>query len=75
MSQKDKFLEEYNKYKHIIIETGIYEIKNTLIKYEVTEVNEEKNIVTMKCIKSSNIRTKTLHWCRKNLTKFEPKTQ
>ena len=63
----NKYLEEFEKYKHIKIEPGIFELKNTSIRYEVLEINEEKNEATVKTIASGNIMRKTLHWCRKNL--------
>ena len=65
---KNNYQEEFEKYKHIKILPGFYILKNTEhIKYEVLEVFEEENKVSLKTIKTENIQTKTLHWCRKNL--------
>jgi hypothetical protein len=64
---KNKYLEEFEKYKHIKVSPGLFELKNTSIKYEVLEVNEEKNEAIVKTVSSGNVATKTVHWCRKNL--------
>ncbi len=69
MSQ-EKYKEEYEKYKHIQIEPGIYILKNTLIKYEIQEISTETEKVKLKTLNTNNIQIKTLHWCRKNLIKL-----
>jgi len=63
-----KYLEEYEKHKHISIAEGSYHIKDKpYLKYEVVSVDakEEKAVIEREGLKQ----TKTLHWCRKNLVK------
>jgi hypothetical protein len=63
-----KYLEEYEKYKHISITEGSYHIKDKpYLKYEVVSVDmeEEKAVIE----REDSRQTKTLHWCRKNLIK------
>lgn len=65
MSMQEKYLAEYEKYKHIQIFPGFYLHKRERIQFEIIKVEDEK--VLIKTIKSGNIHYKTLHWCRKNL--------
>ena len=61
-----KYIEEYEKYKDVIIRQGFYVNKNrTIIEYEVLSVGLDEAI--LKTVKSGHVTTKTLHWCRKNL--------
>ena len=65
---KNKYLEEYEKYKHVTIEPRQYELRsNKTIRYEVLSVDEEFEKVVIKTLSSGIERTRTLHWCRKNL--------
>lgn len=66
-SQK-RYLEEYEKHKHIEIVTGSYYVKGkTYLKYEVVMVDTEKETALIE--RNGSGMTKTLHWCRKNLVK------
>lgn len=71
MSQKEKYQEEYEKYKHIQLELGKYKLSsNEMIEYEITFLDDEKEIATLLTLSSKNIKNKTYHWCRKNLIKI-----
>ncbi len=68
MNGQQRYLEEYEKYKHIEITPGEYYLKsNPTIKLVVISVHEDINRVLVKTVKSGNERERTLHWCRKNL--------
>lgn len=61
-----KYMEEYEKYKDVVIAPGYYLNKNRpIVQYEVTSVGIDE--VTLKTVKTGYVTTKTLHWCRKNL--------
>ena len=65
---KQKYLEEYEKYKHIKIEHQLYRLKsNCSILYEVLDVDEHTQLVWIRTVASGAEKKKTLHWCRKNL--------
>lgn len=66
MSQKEKYLEEFEKYKHIQISLGNYKNKDG-IEFEIVGISNETADVKTK--KSGVIKTRTLHWCRKYLVK------
>lgn len=68
-----KYLQEYEKYKHIVLEEGaIYSIKNAFhLHYIVISIQEEE-VVIARLDKDNNPsfeQTKTAHWCRKKLYK------
>lgn len=66
MSQKTKYLEEYEKYRDVVITPGLYKIKNNkLIQVEVLEYSLDK--VKIKNTLSGFVSEKTSHWARKNL--------
>mgnify|MGYP003153504604 CR=1 FL=1 len=66
---QQRYLEEYEKYKEVIVEPGLYFNKNRpIVEYEVLSVGVDE--VTIKTVKSEHVTTKTLHWCRKNLTRI-----
>lgn len=67
MSMKERYLEEYEKFKHIEIAPGLYSQNG--IEFEIVSVDNEKDCATIKTIKSGVIKVKTLHWCRKKLIK------
>jgi len=70
MSGQQKYLEEYEKYKHIPLENGEYYMKsNPTIRVMIMSINEEAERALVKTIKSGNERERTLHWCRKNLVR------
>jgi hypothetical protein len=61
-----KYIEEYEKYKDMVIKPGFYvNKKRTIIEYEVLSIGLDE--ATLKTVKSGHVTTKTLHWCRKNL--------
>ncbi len=69
---KQKYLEEYEKYKYIKIENQIYTLKsNELILYEVVDISEREERATVRSVASGMERERTLHWCRKNLLPLE----
>lgn len=77
-----RYLEEYEKYKHIVIELGRYQrIKSdgsdiligenaTPLLMDVVKIDGE--LVEVVTVHSSASQKKTLHWCRKNLRFIEP---
>ena len=67
--KQQEYIEEYEKYKHVVIAPGFFFLKNTSIRYEVLSSDDLGEIVSIKTIKTGNVFTKTLHWCRKNLVK------
>ena len=61
-----KYMEEYEKYKDVVIQPGFYINKNRpIIEYEVVSIGVDEAVI--KTVKSNHVTTKTLHWCRKNL--------
>jgi hypothetical protein len=72
-SQK-KYLEEYEKWKHIVVTPGTYKQRvaneNYLILYEVVDVDDGKEEVTIKNTSNGFLKKKTLHWARKNLEPY-----
>ncbi len=69
---KEKYLQEYEKYSHVKITPQRYRLKNnSSIQYDVLEVDEISEKVWLKTTNSGNEKTKTLHWCRKNLAPVE----
>jgi len=71
MNGQERYLQEYEKYKHIQLEKGEYMMKsNPAIKVMIMSINEEAERALVKTLKSGNERERTLHWCRKNLVRF-----
>ena len=71
MNGQERYLQEYEKYKHIQLEKGEYMMKsNPTIKVMIMSINEEAERALVKTLKSGNERERTLHWCRKNLVRF-----
>lgn len=69
-SQKEQYLEEFNKYKHIIIEPGLYRypINNPNHPIEYIEVSNILNgTVSMVNTRSGAKFSKTEHWVRKKI--------
>ena len=65
-----KYIEEYEKYKDVVIEPGFYLNKNRpIIEYEVLSFGFDEAVI--KNVKSGHVTTKTLHWCRKNLMEIK----
>jgi hypothetical protein len=64
------YQESYEKHKDVVIELGLYESKTrSNVKMEVISI--EGDSVSLKDIRTGNVREKTLHWCRKSLVKSE----
>lgn len=73
MSQQEKYKAEYEQYKHILIECGLYSHKDKeSIKVRINGIDQEKEIATLETVKTGVVTTKTLHWCRKYLKPFVP---
>ena len=65
-----KYSEEYEKYKDAVIQPGFYLNKNRpIIEYEILSLGLEEAVI--KTVGSGHVTTKTLHWCRKNLTRID----
>ena len=65
-----KYIEEYEKYKDMVIKPGFYvNKKRTIIEYEVLSVGLDEAV--LKTVRSGHVITKTLHWCRKNLMEIK----
>ena len=65
-----KYIEEYEKYKDVVIAPGFYLNKNRpIIEYEVLSFGFDEAVI--KNVKSGHVTTKTLHWCRKNLMEIK----
>jgi len=65
---KEKYLQEYEKYRHVKIEHRKYKLKsNGSIIYEILDISEDKDKAIIKSVASGMERERTLHWCRKNL--------
>ncbi len=66
---QQKYFEEYDKYKHILIEENRkYVVTNRpSTVYEVVSISQTDERVSLKN-STGIIVSKTLHWCRKNLT-------
>tara|TARA_R110002020_G_scaffold124200_4_gene281151 strand:- start:1283 stop:1537 length:255 start_codon:yes stop_codon:yes gene_type:complete len=70
MNSQQRYLQEYEKYKHIQIDKGEYHMRsNPTIKVMIMSINEAAERVLVKTLKSGNERERTLHWCRKNLVR------
>ena len=71
MSGVERYLKEYEKYKHIELETDVVYLKKSrhTERVMILEINDNENIVHVKNLRTENIQYKTLHWCRKNLIK------
>ena len=68
-----RYLQEYEKYKDIVLEEGtIYYVKNNPhLRYLIISIQNEEVIISRldKDNNPSFEQTKTAHWCRKNLCK------
>jgi hypothetical protein len=64
------YQESYEKYKDVVIGLGLYESKTQgHVKMEIISI--EGDSVSLKDIRTGNVKVKTLHWCRKSLVKSE----
>tara|TARA_Y100000296_G_scaffold36897_1_gene42711 strand:+ start:5176 stop:5457 length:282 start_codon:yes stop_codon:yes gene_type:complete len=65
-----RYLVNFEKLKNVKITPGMYTLdSNISIVLEVVEVNEEEGKVLVKTVSSGHVRERTLHWCKKRLTK------
>ena len=65
---QERYLIEYEKYKHVVLSKGAYQKKDAShIRYEIKNIDYDTEQVHLKNLKSNNELIKTLHWCRKNL--------
>ena len=71
MNSKEKYLEEFEKYKHIVLDLdAVYAKKSrTTEKVVIVEFNKSENIALVKNLRTGTAQHKTLHWCRKHLIK------
>ena len=75
MSQQEKYKKEYEEYKHIPIECGLYAHKDKdSIKVRINGIDADKELAIVETVKTGNVTTKTLHWCRKYLKPIMEKT-
>ena len=72
MNSMEKYLQEYEKYKHIVLELGCTYVKKSKAgeKIQIISIDKDNEKATLKNLRTENILTKTLHWCRKNLIKL-----
>ena len=68
---KKKYLEEYEKFKDVELTLNeIYSKKSkTSELVEIVDIDNESEMGRIKNVRTGNVQTKTLHWCRKNLIK------
>ena len=66
---KQKYLEEFEKYKDVQLSTSEIYVKKSMIteKIILKEINKKKKVAIIKNIRTGSEQQKTLHWCRKNL--------
>ena len=69
MGQKE-YLEEFEKYKDVVLTLGTHQLRNKNIKYEILEILEDGVIIESQ-VENKFKSKKTLHWARKNLIKIE----
>ena len=65
---KRNYLVEYNKYKDVVLsleETYIHDSE----KYKIVEIDDHASVAKVRNLTTGVSRTKSLHWCRKNLLK------
>jgi len=68
---KEIYLQEYAKYRHIKLFLDETYTKRSRPSEKVILINisEENESAKVKNLRTGNVQTKTLHWCRKNLIK------
>ena len=68
---KQRYLEEYEKYKNVELTLNeVYSKKSKQTeKVQLIEIDETANVAIVKNLRTENTQIKTLHWCRKNLIK------
>ena len=70
-TKQQKYLEEYEKYKDVILEIGPqYCIKdNRHLKYLILEITEDEKVTLQRVCDNPYTVVKTAHWSKKNLVK------
>lgn len=69
-TRQEQYLQEYEAHKHIEVLEGLHHFKSGAhIKVMVSEIDLEKETASLTNLKTGTIRTRTLHWCRKNLVR------
>jgi ribosomal protein L25 (general stress protein Ctc) len=73
MNSKEKYLQEYEKYKNVQLDEQSTYVKKSRSSEKVVllEIDTKKETALVKNLRTDNIQSKTLHWCRKNLFKIE----
>jgi hypothetical protein len=68
---KNRYLEEYEKYKHVQLVLNESYSKKTKVseKVQLIEIDETAQVAVVENLRTGNTQIKTLHWCRKNLIK------
>lgn len=71
MNSTEKYLEEFAKYKHIVLDLDAVYVKKsrTTEKMKIVEINKNESIALVKNLRTGTLQHKTLHWCRKHLIK------
>ena len=66
---QQKYLEEFEKYKHVRLSKSEIYVKKSMITEKVIlkKIDKKKKVAIIKNIRTGTEREKTLHWCRKNL--------
>jgi len=71
MSGMQRYLDEYEKYKNVQLETNVVYCKRSRQTEEIMilDIDQDKDSAQIKNMRTENVQHKTLHWCRKNLIK------
>lgn len=69
LTNRQRYLQEYEKYKDVVLETGLYVKKDSSVKIEILDIKRDK--ITIKTVDSGFVNEKTPHWCRKYLERLE----
>jgi len=68
--RQQEYLDEVERLKDVVITPGVYKMKNNnSVLVHILSVSEEENKVIIRNPKNGNERERTLHWCKKRLTK------
>ena len=70
---KQRYLEEYEKYKDVQLVADVPYCKKTKLseKVQLIDIDETAQVAIVENLRTGNTQVKTLHWCRKNLIKEE----
>jgi len=66
---QQRYLEEFEKYKHVQLSTSEIYAKKSMIteKVIIKKIDKKRDVAIIKNIRTGSEQKKTLHWCRKNL--------